>query len=104
MGFGHCIRKMADEQLYAPRDPAYMFISSRPAEKVRDEVSIIFGYEFKPNSDASIEVSGVAYAMCTQAADAWVKNAAEECQRRRHRRCLFAPRPARSAQPSWPGV
>jgi Invasion associated locus B (IalB) protein len=61
-----------------PRDPAYMFISSRPAEKVRDEVSIIFGYGFKPNADASIEVSGAAYAMYTQADGAWVKNAAEE--------------------------
>ena len=61
-----------------PRDPAYMFISSRPAEKVRVEVSIIFGYGFKPNADASIEISGAAYAMYTQADGAWVKNAAEE--------------------------
>jgi invasion protein IalB len=61
-----------------PRDPAYMFISSRPAEKVRDEVSIIFGYGFKPNADASVEISGAAYAMYTQADGAWVKNAAEE--------------------------
>jgi len=35
-----------------PRDPTYIFISSRPAEKVRDEVSIIFGYGLKPNADA----------------------------------------------------
>ena len=27
-----------------PRDPPYMFISSRPAEKVKDEVSVIIGY------------------------------------------------------------
>src|SRR6266700_3819782 len=61
-----------------PRDAAFMFISSRPAEKVRDEVSIIFGYGFKPNADASVEISGAAYAMYTQADGAWVKNAAEE--------------------------
>lgn len=61
-----------------PRDPAYMFISSRPAEKVKDEVSIIFGYGLKPNTDASVEVSGANYAMYTQADGAWVKNAAEE--------------------------
>jgi hypothetical protein len=61
-----------------PRDPAYMFISSRPSEKVRDEVSIIFGYGFKPNSDASIEIAGANYAMYTQSDGAWVKNAAEE--------------------------
>jgi hypothetical protein len=61
-----------------PRDPAWMFISSRPAEKVKDEVSVIFGYGLKPNSDANIEVAGGSYAMYTQADGAWVKNAAEE--------------------------
>jgi Invasion associated locus B (IalB) protein len=61
-----------------PRDPAYMFISSRPSEKVREEVSIIFGYGFKPNADASVEIGGANYAMYTQSDGAWVKNAAEE--------------------------
>jgi invasion protein IalB len=61
-----------------PRDPTYMFVSSRPGEKVKDEVSIIFGYGLKPNADANIEISGASYAMYTQADGAWVKNAAEE--------------------------
>ena len=61
-----------------PRDPAWMFISTRPAEKVKDEVSVIFGYGLKPSSDANIEVAGGSYAMYTQADGAWVKNAAEE--------------------------
>jgi invasion protein IalB len=60
------------------RDPAYLFVSSRPAEKVKDEVSIIIGYGFKPNSDATIELGGATYAMYTQGDGAWVKNAAEE--------------------------
>lgn len=61
-----------------PRDPTYMFISSRPAEKVRDEVSIIIGYGFKPNTDATLELAGGTYAMYTQNDGAWIKNAAEE--------------------------
>jgi len=61
-----------------PRDPAFLFVSSRPAEKVKDEVSIIFGYGLKPSSDANIEISGASYAMYTQSDGAWVKNAAEE--------------------------
>src|SRR5208282_3629924 len=36
-----------------PRNPIYMFISSRPADKVTSEVSIIIGYPFKPGSEAS---------------------------------------------------
>jgi hypothetical protein len=61
-----------------PRDPAWMFVSTRPAEKVKDEVSVIFGYGLKPNTDANIEVAGGKYAMYTQADGGWVKNAAEE--------------------------
>jgi len=61
-----------------PRDPSYMFVSSRPAEKVKDEVSIIIGYGFKPNSDATIDLGGTNFAMYTQNDGAWIKNAAEE--------------------------
>lgn len=63
-----------------PRDPAYMFISSRPAEKVKDEVSVIIGYGFKPNSDASLQIAGANYAMYTQNDGAWIKNAADEAR------------------------
>jgi hypothetical protein len=63
-----------------PRDPAYLFVSSRPAEKVKDEVSIIIGYGFKPNSDAVLETGGATYAMYTQNDGAWIKNAAEEAR------------------------
>ncbi len=61
-----------------PRDPAFLFVSSRPAEKVKDEVSVIIGYGFKPNSDAQLEIAGAKYAMYTQNDGAWVKNVAEE--------------------------
>lgn len=61
-----------------PRDQAWLFISSRPAEKVRDEVSVVFGYSLRPNSDANIEISGGNYVLNTQGDGAWVKNPAEE--------------------------
>jgi hypothetical protein len=61
-----------------PRDPPYMFISSRPAEKVKDEVSVIVGYGFKPNSDASINVGGATYTMFTLNDGAWIKNPPDE--------------------------
>ncbi len=49
-----------------PRDPIYMFISSRPAEKVKDEVSVMIGYGFKPAAEASLDVAGTQFAMYTQ--------------------------------------
>ena len=61
-----------------PRNPAYMFISSRPADKVADEVSIIIGYPFKSGSEASVEVGSTSFALYTQQDGAWIKNATEE--------------------------
>ncbi|WP_298252611.1 invasion associated locus B family protein [Bradyrhizobium sp.] len=61
-----------------PRDPAYAFISTRPAEKVVNEVSIMIGYTLKPGSEATLEVGGASYAMYTQGDGLWIKNAAEE--------------------------
>ena len=61
-----------------PRDPAYAFVSTRPAEKVINEVSVMIGYALKPGSESSVEVGGAAYAMYTQGDGLWIKNAAEE--------------------------
>jgi hypothetical protein len=63
-----------------PRNPVYMFISSRPAEKVSNEVSIIIGYPFKPGTEASAAVGSTTYALYSQQDGAWIKNAAEEAQ------------------------
>ena len=49
-----------------PRDPAYAFVSTRPAEKVNNEVSVMIGYTLKPGSESSVEVGGAAFAMYTQ--------------------------------------
>jgi hypothetical protein len=63
-----------------PRDPAYAFVSTRPGEKVSNEVSIMIGYALKPGSESTLEVGGASYAMYTQGDGLWIKNAAEEDQ------------------------
>lgn len=63
-----------------PRDPAYAFVSTRPGEKVVNEVSVMIGYTLKPGSESTVEVGGAAYAMYTQGDGLWIKNAAEEEQ------------------------
>jgi invasion protein IalB len=62
------------------RDPSYAFISTRPAEKVKNEVSVIVGYPQKSGVDASGSIGSANYVMYTQNDGAWVKNAAEEAQ------------------------
>jgi len=61
-----------------PRNPVYMFISTRPADKVANEVSIIIGYPFKPGSDASVDIGSTSFALYTQQDGGWIKNAADE--------------------------
>jgi invasion protein IalB len=62
------------------RDPSYMFVSTRPAENVKNEVSVIIGYPFKTSSDATAEIGTDKFAMYTQNDGAWIKNVAEEAR------------------------
>jgi hypothetical protein len=60
------------------RDQAYIFVATRPAESVKDEVSVIVGYPLDPKVDATAQVGSEKFAMFGQADGAWIKNAAEE--------------------------
>jgi invasion protein IalB len=60
------------------RDPAYVFISTRPSENVRNEISVVIGYPFK--GDATAEIGTTKFAMYTQNDGAWIKNVAEEAR------------------------
>lgn len=62
------------------RDPSYAFVSTRPSEKVKNEVSVIVGYPQKAGHDATATIGSANYVMYTQNDGAWVKNAAEEAQ------------------------
>jgi invasion protein IalB len=62
------------------RDPAYLFISTRPAENVRNEVSVTIGYPFKTSSDATAEIGTAKFDMYTLNDGAWIKNVAEEAR------------------------
>jgi Invasion associated locus B (IalB) protein len=60
-----------------PRNEPYMFISTRPTDKVSNEVSIVVGYPFK-SVEATAQVGGTTFQLYTQGDGAWIKNAAEE--------------------------
>jgi invasion protein IalB len=60
------------------RDPAYLFVSSQPADGVRNEVSLVMGFPAKDGVDATAAVGQTNFALVTKVANAWVKNPAEE--------------------------
>lgn len=62
------------------RDPAYLFVTTWPAEGVRNEVSLVMGFAAKDGTDAQALVGQSAFALVTKSENAWVKNPAEEGQ------------------------
>jgi len=60
------------------RDKAYIFVSTRPGEGVKNEVSIIMGFDVKADSSPKSEVGTASFDMIAQKDKLWVRNAAEE--------------------------
>jgi hypothetical protein len=60
------------------RNPAYIFISTRPAENVKSEISFIMGFPMKDGAEASAEVGSSSFSLIAKGSNAWVKNPAEE--------------------------
>jgi hypothetical protein len=62
------------------RDPAYLFVSFRPAENVKNEVALVLGFAAKESGSAEAAIGSTSYALLTKATNAWLKNPAEEAQ------------------------
>lgn len=58
--------------------PAYLFVSFRPAENVRNEVATVLGFATKDGGAAQAAIGGTTIDFVTKAQNAWVKNPAEE--------------------------
>lgn len=55
----------------------FFFISTRPAEKVRDEPSLQFGYPLKEGAPVVIDIDGKKYDFFTRGDGAWFEKSAE---------------------------
>ena len=60
------------------RDPAYFFISTRTAENVKNEISVVMGFPLKEGSDATLTIGPTSFDLYTRGSGAWVRNVAEE--------------------------
>ena len=60
------------------RDPGYVFITHRPGENVRNEVSVVMGFDVKPDSTPKAEVGSANFALIAKGPNLWLKNAAQE--------------------------
>lgn len=60
------------------RDPAFFFISTRNAENVKNEVSVVMGFPLKEGTDATLTIGPANFDLYTRGTGAWVRNVAEE--------------------------
>ena len=60
------------------KEQAYVFISNRPSEGVKNEISVIMGVPLKEAADARAEVGSSTFDLVAKGQNAWVKNAADE--------------------------
>ncbi|MEP9350043.1 invasion associated locus B family protein [Xanthobacter sp. KR7-225] len=62
------------------RDPAFLFVSTRPSQNVKEEVSITVGFPLKEKSTVTVTVGTTKFELYTQDQGAWVRNAADEAK------------------------
>ncbi|MDB5592380.1 MAG: hypothetical protein JWR86_2905 [Enterovirga sp.] len=59
---------------------AYLFVSFRPADKVRNEVAAVLNFATKDDGPATLAIGSTQYELVTKGKNAWVKDAADEAQ------------------------
>jgi hypothetical protein len=60
------------------RDPGYFFVSTRPAENVRNEISFSVGFPVSDKAEPTALVGGRSFALVARGVNLWIKNPAEE--------------------------
>ena len=62
----------------AKRDPAFLLVTHRPSQSVRNEVSTIIGYPFKKDATVQLTVDAQDYELFTNGDGAWADTAAKD--------------------------
>jgi hypothetical protein len=60
------------------RDPSRLFVSFRPAEKIKNEISVTNGYEFKLKSPVVAKSGKKKYNLFSKGRFAWIDDNADE--------------------------
>jgi hypothetical protein len=56
---------------------AYLYLTTRPGEGVRNEFNLVAGYTFAPDSLAQVRISGVSFDLFTEADAAWLLDSSQ---------------------------
>ena len=62
------------------RDPSRLFVSFRPAENIKNEVSVTNGYEFKPKAPVTAKSGKKSYDLFSKGRFAWIVDNKDEAK------------------------
>jgi invasion protein IalB len=62
----------------AKRDPAFLLITHRPSQSVRNEVSTIIGYPFKRDTPVKLTIDATDFELFANGDGAWADTAAKD--------------------------
>lgn len=60
------------------RDPAYFFVTTRPSDKLVNEISIMTGMTLKEDSEIALIASGASFPMYVKGHGLWIKDTGDE--------------------------
>ncbi len=60
------------------RDPAYFFVTTRPNDKLVNEISIMAGFVLKEDADVVLASGGANYSLYVKGNGLWIKDTADE--------------------------
>lgn len=53
---------------------AYLYLTHRPADNIRNELNLVAGYDFAPGSNATLMIGGQSYDLFTNGDAAWLQD------------------------------
>jgi hypothetical protein len=63
---------------YTVRGEVHLLVTHRPAQKVRDEISVVAGYPYKSDSAVALEIGKKTWNLFTRGERAWAWNAQDD--------------------------
>jgi len=68
------VKPQSSEGNYKARGEVLLMVTHRPSEQAFDVVSVVAGYQYLPDSDAALTVSGKRFALFTNGERAWARD------------------------------
>lgn len=67
-----------EEGNYTSRGDVFLLVTHRPAENTRDVVSIMTGYTYQANSEATVQIGSQSFRLFTSDETAWARDGATD--------------------------